>query len=100
MAEAVEFLAAPPLPGWGLRLGYSLIHAAAIATLPLRLRSVLGVSARVGAEAAGKRLVASLRWALGASPSWQLALARVGAEVPPGLFRQPLPAPVAISRPA
>lgn len=100
MTEAVEFLAAPPLPGWGLRLGYTVIHAAAIATLPLRLRSVLGVSARPGAAAAGKRLAASLRWALGASPSWHLALVRVGAEVPSGLFRQPLPAPAAVSRPA
>ena len=41
----------------------------------------------------------SLRWALGSSPSWHLALVRAGAPVPDGLFRQPLPpeaiAPVA-----
>jgi hypothetical protein len=34
--------------------------------------------------------VRSLRWTLGSSPSWHLALVRAGAPVPPGLFRQPL----------
>jgi hypothetical protein len=38
------------------------------------------------------RLLAKfLRWGLGASPSWNLALVRVGANIPAGRFRQPLP---------
>lgn len=91
MEDAVEFLGSPPLSGRGLRLGYAAIHAAAVATLPTRLRSVLGLSVRPGARPAGRSLVGSLRWALGASPSWHLALRRVGAEVPDGLFRQGRP---------
>jgi hypothetical protein len=44
-----------------------------------------------GAIIATRLLIRFLRWALGSSPSWKLALVRVGAEIPPGLFRQPLP---------
>ncbi|NIR38145.1 MAG: hypothetical protein GWN79_13930 [Actinobacteria bacterium] len=32
-----------------------------------------------------------LRWSLGSSPTWNLALVRVGAPIPDGLFHQPLP---------
>ena len=52
-----------------------------------------------GGRAVGAVAVRSLRWALGSSPSWHLALVRAGAPVPDGLFRQALPpeaiAPVA-----
>ncbi|CAN5847869.1 oxygenase MpaB family protein [soil metagenome] len=90
MVETVDFVVAPPLEGPGLRAGYFIMEAAAVATLPARLGEILGVAPKVGATAAGRALIGSLRWALGASPSWQLALIRSGAAVPPGLFRQPL----------
>lgn len=90
MAEAVEFLTDPPLDGLILRRGYHVIQAAAVAILPERLRAILGVRDTRGAVVIGRAVVASLRWAMGASPSWKLALLRSGAEVPPGLFRQPI----------
>ncbi|MGH8910952.1 MAG: oxygenase MpaB family protein [Acidimicrobiia bacterium] len=93
MKDAVDFLVRPPLPSAGQRLGYRLMQAAAVATLPGRLQDVLGVHGRWGAVSAVRPLIGSLRWALGMSPSWNLALVRVGADVPPGLFRQPLPVP-------
>lgn len=93
MEEAVEFLTDPPLDGAGLRSGYRVMQAAAVATLPVRLRTVLGLRARRGAVPAGRALISSLRWALGSSPTWKLALIRSGAEVPDGLFHQPIPAP-------
>lgn len=94
MEDAVDFLVRPPLPTLGQRAGYRAMQAAAVATLPPRLRAVLGVRAWPGAIVVVRPLISLLRWALGMSPSWQLALLRVGAEVPPGVFRQPLPVPV------
>jgi uncharacterized protein (DUF2236 family) len=91
MADAVDFLVKPPLPTAGQRIGYRFMQAAAVATLPERLQSVLGVAPRPGALTAVRPLIATLRWALGMSPSWNLALVRVGTDIPPGLFRQPLP---------
>jgi uncharacterized protein (DUF2236 family) len=90
-ARVVEFLRSPPVPV-GPRLGYQLLLEAALRTIPPRLLAMtgLGVSAlraRIGAAA-----VTALRWALGSSPSWHVALVRAGAPVPRGLFRQPLPA--------
>lgn len=90
MEDAVDFLADPPLEP-GLRSGYKLLYEAAVATIPRRIRDVLGVTKMPGAILAGRMVVAGLRWALGASPSWHLALVRVGAPVPDGLFKQPLP---------
>ena len=90
MEEAVAFLTAPPLEGRGLRVGYRLMQAGAVATLPHQIRSVLGLRSRPGAVERTTAVVATLRWALGMSPSWQLALVRSGTEPPPGLFREPL----------
>jgi uncharacterized protein (DUF2236 family) len=90
MAEAVSFLKSPPLEP-AQRLGYRVLFEAAVATMPPRITGILGLRPRPGAEAAGKSAVGLLRWALGSSPSWHLALVRVGAEVPDGLFKQPLP---------
>jgi uncharacterized protein (DUF2236 family) len=89
---ALDFLRRPPLP-LPVRAGYELLFRAAVATLPSGIADVLGLhpgplDARVGAAA-----IKSLRWALGASPSWHVALIRTGAEVPPGRFRQSLPSP-------
>lgn len=91
MEATVEFLADPPLPGAGQRIGYRIMQAAAVATLPERIGAIVALDAPPGAVVAGRTLIAGLRWALGMSPSWNLALIRVGAEVPDGLFRQPLP---------
>ncbi len=89
-AATTAFLARPPLTG-GLLVGYRLLAAAAVATIPRRLRRVLGVRRRPGALLAGRIAIRILRWGLGSSPSWNLALVRAGAEVPAGLFVQPLP---------
>jgi len=91
LAETVTFLRSPPLPP-PVRIGYRLLFAAAVATVPAPLRKVLGVRKRPGALLTGKIMIRFLRWALGSSPSWQVALVRVGAAVPEGMFRRPLPA--------
>ena len=93
MRDPVAFLVDPPLDD-DLKLGYKLIMEAAVATIPIRLRDILELTKAPGAITAGKAVAAGLRWALGASPSWQLALIRVGAPVPAGRFKQPLPVPV------
>ena len=93
MSDAVDFLTDPPLEP-GLKIGYKLLMEAAVATLPGRLRDILGVTKAPGAVKVGKGVVAGLRWALGASPSWNLALVRMGATVPEGRFKQPLPDPL------
>ena len=87
MADVVDFLKSPPLTP-GVRAGYSVILEAAIATIPSRLRDILGVDSRPGAEVMGRTVTASLRWALGFSPSWALALQRMGIDRPSGLFKQ------------
>jgi uncharacterized protein (DUF2236 family) len=90
-ANALGFLRNPPLP-IGVGLGYRLLFDAAIPTIQPSVRDVLGLHPRRGSEQVGRATVRALRWALGSSPSWHLALVRSGAPVPPGLFRQPLPA--------
>jgi uncharacterized protein (DUF2236 family) len=89
-ARAVEFLRNPPLP-LPVKFGYQLLFNAALTTLPPEISDFVEVPPRRGAEAVGRRTVTALRWALGSSPSWHLALVRSGAPVPPGRFRQPLP---------
>ncbi len=89
--RAIDFLRRPPLP-IGVGAGYRVLADAAVSTIPARLRGMIGLSEAPAAEVIGRSAVGSLRWALGSSPSWHLALVRCGAEVPDGLFRQPLPA--------
>ena len=91
-ADAVEFLRDPPLP-LSVRLGYRLLLNAAVVTVPPGIRDIIGVTPPRGATQIGNAGVRSLRWALGSSPSWHVALVRAGAPVPDGLFRQPLPSP-------
>jgi hypothetical protein len=86
---AVDFLRDPPLRKV-VKIGYQTLFVAAAATIPERISEIVGVRPRTGGEAIGKAAVTSLRWALGSSPSWHLALVRAGAPVPPGLFTQPL----------
>lgn len=92
MADVVEFLSDPPLPR-GVRTGYRVLFEAAVVTLPTRLQEILGVSPKPAAGMAGRSAVAGLRWALGYSPSWALALKRVEGEIPTHLFRRDVLAP-------
>jgi len=90
--EAIGFLRRPPLPA-PIRAAYGWLFRAAVATLPGRIRDIIGVPGRPGDEPAGRLAAAALRWSLGSSPDWQLALARTGSPPPPGArFRQPPPA--------
>ena len=89
MEDAIDFLTDPPLDR-SLAMGYRLLMHAAVATIHPRLRQVLGIEmVRTGAPV-GRVAVGGLRWAMGYSPSWQIALLRTGAEVPEGLFKQPV----------
>lgn len=89
-ARAIEFLHDPPL-SLPVKLGYRRLFDAAAATLPERIATIVGVTAGPVAARVGAASVAALRWALGSSPAWHVALIRADAEVPDGLFRQPLP---------
>ena len=91
LESALGFLRNPPLP-FGVRLGYRPLFDAAVPTIQPRVRKVIGLQPKRGSQRIGRATVRSLRWALGSSPSWHLALVRTGAPVPCGLFRQPLPA--------
>jgi uncharacterized protein (DUF2236 family) len=89
--EAVDFLRRPPLP-LGVRIVYGFLFRAAAATVPAEIRTAIGVRAWPGSVVAGRLVTRMMRASLGSSPSWRLALRRVGAPEPPGVtFRQPLP---------
>lgn len=90
-SEAVDFLRHPPLPV-PVRVAYRLLFQAAATTIPPAIRDIIGLTPHRGASRVGNAAVRSLRWALGSSPSWHLALVRTGTPVPDGLFRQPPPA--------
>lgn len=90
MVEAVRFLRQPPLSP-AVMLSYRLMEAAAVATLPERLRGVLNVHARRGAVPVGRASMRSLRWMLGSSPRWRVALLRAGALIPEDRFKQKMP---------
>lgn len=87
MRDAVAFLANPPLEP-PLRLGYRILRDAALATMPDRLLDILGFEKPIGGMVIGRTAVTGLRWALGYSPTWRLALTRSGAPIPNGLFKQ------------
>ncbi len=88
-AQAIAFLRRPPLP-LVVQPGYRLLFNAAVATLPPSVSDIVGLAPVRRARGVGQASVSGLRWALGSSPSWHVALVRAGAAVPPGLFRQPL----------
>ncbi len=88
--NAIEFLRSPPLSP-PIKIGYRLLFDAALATVPNDLLSQLGLEAPRSAATIGRRSTTALRWALGASPAWQVALVRCDAPIPKGVFRQPLP---------
>jgi uncharacterized protein (DUF2236 family) len=87
--NAIRFLVHPPL-SMAVKLGYRPLFNAAVATIPAATRELLGLVAPPGSVNAGRATVNGLRWALGSSPAWHLALVRTGAPVPKGRFRQPL----------
>ncbi len=89
-AEVIAFLRRPPVP-LGPGLGYRLLVGAALPTIPTSLLQTMGLKVSDSRARLGRAALAALRWALGSSPSWHLALVRAGAPVPRGLFRQPLP---------
>lgn len=88
-SEAVRFLRRPPL-ALPVLAAYRLLFRAAAVTIPDRLRSTIGVDVGPRDEAIGRFVLSSLRWALGSSPSWHVALIRSGGDIPDGVFRQPL----------
>jgi hypothetical protein len=90
MVEAVRFLRRPPLNP-AVLLSYRLMTRAAVATLPEQLRGVLAVRAHRGAIPVGRASMHSLRWVLGYSPRWRVALLRVGAPIPEDRFKQKTP---------
>ena len=90
MADAVHFLADPPLD-LAVKLGYKVLALAAVATIPPSVREVLGLKARPGAVLMGRLTIRWMRWALGSSPRWRIALVRVGADVPEHRFKQKTP---------
>lgn len=91
MHDTVSFLSNPPLPTAAL-LGYRRLFAAAVATIPGSIVRILGVSPGPGALPMGRKAASLLRWSLGASPSWLLALDRMNTAAPPDvIFRRPPP---------
>lgn len=90
MAETRTFLSNPPLDPLQ-RVGYQALYRGALPTIPRSVLDLLDLEPTIADAPIGRRFVSFLRWALGSSPSWHVSLVRVGAEIPDGLFRQPLP---------
>ena len=91
--SAISFLRNPPLKP-PVKIGYRLLFDAALTTIPPDICMQLEVEPGRRAGGIGKNATSALRWALGASPAWQLALVRCDAPIPDGLFRQPNPGPI------
>jgi len=90
MREAAAFLRDPPLDP-AVKVAYQVLASAAVVTIPTRIRQTLGLRPRPGAIYVGHASMAAMRWALGASPRWRMALLRAGAPVPEHLFKQKRP---------
>ena len=86
LRQAWTVLQKPPLQPSQL-LGYRIVRAAAVSTLPTNLAELANASSPRGSFFAGRRLIASLRWALKHSPSWKAALDRCGAPYDARTFR-------------
>lgn len=85
--RAIGFLRNPPL-AIPVRLAYWLLFNAAVTTIDESLQRQLRLDELLGAAEVGRAAVAALRWSLGFSPAWKLALERTGAPIPDGKFRQ------------
>jgi uncharacterized protein (DUF2236 family) len=92
--QTIAFLRTPPLSR-GARLGYLAMLNAAAATIPPRVCRALDLRALPGARLQGNAIIGFMRWAMGSSPAWHLALLRCHAPVPPGRFRRTHPAAAA-----
>jgi len=93
MKQALAFLEDPPLPRRVIAAYKVLFHAAA-STVPTRIAEMLGLKRYRVALSGGRAMTSALRWALGASPSWWLALERTGQTVTnDAKFRRPPPIP-------
>ncbi len=90
MRDAVDFLREPPLDPF-VTFAYQLLASAAVTTIPRRIRRALGLKPRPGAHAVGRGSMLAMRWALGASPRWRIALERTGAPIPEHRFKQKRP---------
>lgn len=91
MEQTVAFLRNPPLPYTVLPV-YDLLFHAAAAIVPSRIAGILGVKRYIWARPTGDALTRVLRWSLGASPSWWLALERTRSSPPSGVdFLRPPP---------
>jgi uncharacterized protein (DUF2236 family) len=90
MREAVDFLREPPLDR-AVLVGYQVLGAAALVTIPPRIRRALALKPRPGAHAVGLASTTVMRWALASSPRWRQALLRVGAPIDERLFKQKAP---------
>lgn len=90
MREAVEFLRDPPLEP-AVKVAYQVLASAAVATVPPRIRHILGLRTRPGALRVGRAAMVMMRWALASSPRWRQALLRVDAAVPEERFKQKVP---------
>ena len=90
MREAVDFLRRPPLDP-AVLVGYQVLGAAALVTIPPRIRRALALKPRPGARQVGLASTTVMRWALANSPRWRQALQRVGAPVDEKLFKQKAP---------
>lgn len=86
LRQAWSFLRNPPLQR-GQLLGYRVVRAAAVATLPPNLAQLGGASSRKAAVFGGQRLISSLRWAMKHSPAWKAALDRCGSSYDTTKFR-------------
>ena len=86
LREAWDFLRNPPLQP-GQLLGYKVVRAAAVATLPPELSQLANTSSRKGALFGGRCIISSLRWAMKHSPAWKAALDRCGVSYDTTKFR-------------
>ena len=75
--QALQFLKRPPLD-LPILVAYGFLYRAAVASIPDELRQHLDLRRQPGALLLGRLSTAVLRWLLGSSPSWNLALERVG----------------------
>lgn len=90
MREAVAFLREPPLDP-AVAFAYRVLASSAVVTIPPRIRRVLALKPRPGAHGVGRGAMLAMRWALGASPRWRVALERSGAPIPEHRFKQKRP---------
>jgi uncharacterized protein (DUF2236 family) len=88
--EILRFLERPPLD-LGPRLGYYLLADAAVSTLPPRLRDMIDITRKPAPLAVSRKAVDTLRWLLGPSPHWRMAMLRTNTPFDESMFKQKLP---------